>query len=348
MIIDDKSEYITPEMSFDRTMNKILHGNKETEKNKNYELILTNSKHQATLNKYYLYCKQVGNSPKTIVNKMKLLKYFFIFVKKDVSKIKKDGIINEPLLVYKNQVIEGNTRLWVARELLKKAKDLKEKKIWETLPCRLIKGEINEEEINHILCNVHIKRKKDWLPFEQACYITRMKKEGISVQKIKEISTFGIKTINDYIDVYKEMEKHHAEPGDWNRYYEAYKDKEVKDSHISGKIDIFETIKKKTKEGKMGVARDSRKIKKILTSKRATNMFFAGDSDVHRAYDVAILENPEEGDPLLKRVKELDEDLRHIAFDKLEEIKKDKTKMEVIKGLSKQIKRLCKELKITF
>jgi hypothetical protein len=98
----------------------------------------------------------------------------------------------------------------------------------------------------------------------------------------------------------------------------------------------------------MGVARDSRKLKKILKSQRATKMFFQGDSDVQRAYDVAILENPEEGDPLLKRVKELEEDLKHIPFDKLEEIKKDKTKIEVIKELSKQIKNLCKELKIAF
>ncbi len=264
------------------------------------------------------------------------------------QQIKKDGIINEPLIVYNGQVIEGNTRLWVARELYKRAKDNTEKKLWDSLPCRVIQGKINEEEINYILCNVHIKRKKDWIPFEQACYITRMKKEGISLQKIREISTFGIKMITDYMDVYKEMEKHHAEPGDWNRYYEAYKDKEVKDLHNSGKVDIFEVIKKKTKEGKMGVARDSRKLKKILTSKRATKMFFEQDADVHRAFDVAILENPEEGDPLLKRIKELEEDLKQIPFDKLEEIKKDKTKIEVIQELSKQIKNLCKELKIRF
>lgn len=264
------------------------------------------------------------------------------------QQIKKDGIINEPLIVYGGQVIEGNTRLWVARELFKRAKNNDEKKLWGFLPCRVIKGKVSEEEINYILCNVHIKHKKDWLPFEQACYIYRMSLEGMKSQKIKEISTFSIKMINDYIEVYKQMEKHHTEPGDFNRYYEAYKDKEVKDFHNLGKADIFAVIKNKTKEGKMGVARDSRKLKKILTSKRAIKMFFKEGADVHRAFDVAILENPEEGDPLLKRVRELEEDLKHIQFDKLEEIKKDKTKMEVIKSLFQQIKNLCKELNITF
>jgi len=269
-------------------------------------------------------------------------------VRKLFQQIRKDGIINEPLVVYNNQVIEGNTRLWVARELYKKAKSNTERKPWENLPCRVIQGDINEEEINYILCNVHIKHKKDWDPFEQACYIARMKIErGMSPQKIKEISTFGVNKITDYIDVYKEMEKHHAEPGDWNRYYEAYRDKEVKEYHKSGKADIFEVIKKKTIEGKMGIARDSRKISKILKSKRATNMFFYGDADIHRAYEVSILENPEEGDPLLKRISDLDEDLKHIQFDKLEEIKKDNAKIDVIRELFKQIKKLCNELKIT-
>ncbi|MGY4884885.1 MAG: hypothetical protein ACP5NZ_04880, partial [Nanobdellota archaeon] len=92
MVIDEKTEYITPEMSFDRTIDKILNGNKNTRKDKSYEVILTNRKHQETLRKYYLYCKQAGNSPKTIMGKLKILKYFFIFVKKDVSKIKREDI----------------------------------------------------------------------------------------------------------------------------------------------------------------------------------------------------------------------------------------------------------------
>ena len=88
--------------------------------------------------------------------------------------IKKDGLINEPVIVYNNLVLEGNTRLWVARELFGRAKTEDEKKKWEMLPCRLIKDYLADEEINHILCSVHIKKKKDWSPFEQACYFHSM------------------------------------------------------------------------------------------------------------------------------------------------------------------------------
>tara|TARA_B100001971_G_C18247668_1_gene575575 strand:+ start:1096 stop:2097 length:1002 start_codon:yes stop_codon:yes gene_type:complete len=265
------------------------------------------------------------------------------------QQIKKDEIINEPIVVYKNQVIEGNTRLWVARELYSRAKTKGEKEKWSLLPCRQIEDTLNEKEINHILCDVHIKKKKDWQPFEQACYLARMKlKEGLTFQQIGAISTFGVSKIKTYIEVYKEMEKHKAEANDWNRYFEAYKDKEVQELHKSGKYDVIQTIKDKTKEGKMGTAQDSRKLKKIVKSERAKKIFFDGNADVKRAFDVAILDNPEEGDPLLKRIKDLEEDLQHIPFDKLQDIKKDKTKIKIIKELTEQVKKLCHLLKIKF
>ena len=264
------------------------------------------------------------------------------------QQIKKDGVVNEPIIVYKNQVLEGNTRLWVVRELLSKSKKgSSEEKKWSTLPCRLIEEKIGTEEINYILCNVHIKRKRDWSPFEQACYLARMNiGENMSFQQIKEISTFSISMIKNYIEVYKEMERVSAKPRDWNRYYEAYKDEPVKQLQKSGKIDVMKVIKEKTAEGKMGVSNDSRKIKKILTSERASDMFFKKDANISRAYEVAISENPQEGDPLLKRISDLGEDLIQMRWDKLKEIEGDKRKIEIIKKFTQQLKGLCKQLKI--
>ena len=144
------------------------------------------------------------------------------------------------------------------------------------------------------------------------------------------------------------MEKNKAGIKDWNRYYEAYKDKEVRDVHKTGKYDVFKTIKKKTKEGKMGTAQDSRKLKKVLKSKRSTKMFFEGDSDIKRAYEAALVEKPEEGDPLLKRITELVDDLKHIPFDKMEDIKGDKSKKKIVKDLATQMKKLCNMLDIKY
>jgi hypothetical protein len=264
------------------------------------------------------------------------------------QQVKKDGIVNEPLIVYKNSVLEGNTRLWVIRELINKAKgDKKEIRKWENVPCRIIEENINEEEINHILCNVHIKKKRDWSPFEQACYLGRMRdEENLTIQQIHKISSFGTNKIKTYIEVYREMQKNNCKPDDWNRYYEAYKDKPVQNLHKSKKYDVIKTIKKKTEEGKMCVAQDSRKIKSIVKSSKASKMFFEGEADIKRAYEVSIVDNPEEGDTLLKRIKELDEDMRSISWERLSEIKKDKSKKEIIKDITHTSIGLCNTLKI--
>jgi len=263
------------------------------------------------------------------------------------QQIKKDGVINEPLVVYNRQVLEGNTRLWAARELFERADTPEEKRKWSNLPCRDIKAKLTNEEINHILCNVHIKKKRDWSPFEQACYMKTMKEdEKMSNEKIREITAFHLPKIANYIDVYDEMVKHDVDSRDWNRYYEAYKDPQVKKVHVAGKIDIFEVIKKKTKQGKMGTAADSRKIVKILKSPRATKMFVKDDADIYRAYEAALIENPEEGDPLLKRMTALEEDLSHVEGEKINEYKKNKTKREIIRKLTKTLIWVSKQLKL--
>lgn len=261
--------------------------------------------------------------------------------------IKKDGNINEPLIVYKDRVLEGNTRLWVARELFKRAKTSQEKNQWTLIPCRKIESNLSDEEINHILCNAHIKTKKDWIPFEQACYFARMKiEENMTYDKIKEITNFAPSKIKDYIEVFQEMKKNKAEPKDWNRYYEAYKDKDVQKVHKSGEYDIIKTIKKKTEEGKMGVAQDSRKLSAIVKSPRAKKEFFEKDADIKRAYEISILDNPHEADPILKRIYELEEDLRHIGFKKVEEFRTNKKKRETLKKLTEVLINLCKTVDI--
>ena len=93
-------------------------------------------------------------------------------------------------------------------------------------------------------------------------------------------------------------------------------------------------------------AQDSRKLKTIITSKRATDAFFKGSMNINRADEIAVLENPEQGDPLLKRISDIDDDLKHIPLDKLESINSDKLKRDIISSLSKTIQSICKQLNI--
>ena len=78
------------------------------------------------------------------------------------QEIKKDGIVNEPLIVWGRKVIEGNTRLWVVRQLIKDAKTQEEKEKWQMVSTRVIQDKLSKEDVNIILCDYHIKKKRDW------------------------------------------------------------------------------------------------------------------------------------------------------------------------------------------
>ena len=113
--------------------------------------------------------------------------------------VKKAGIVNEPLIVYKNMTLEGNTRLCVLRELMSDTKDQK----WVKVNCRVIQDPLSEKEINYLLCQIHIaSKKKDWEPFEQACYFNKMaQEEEKSIKFIKDITGFGESMIRLYCNL---------------------------------------------------------------------------------------------------------------------------------------------------
>jgi len=256
-------------------------------------------------------------------------------------RIKKDGNVNEPLIIYEKQALEGNTRLWALRELYKDAKNPKEKKKWSYAPCRIIIGKLSETDINSVLCSVHIKKKKDWQPFEQACYLAKMyKEEGMSYQRICKLTEFGHTKVTDYIKTFKEMEKRKAKSEEFNYYYETIRQPEVKKEIERGQIKVLDVLKKKIKQGKIKTAKDVRKISTILKDSKAKEIFFKGEADLERAEQVALITNPQEGDPLLKRVKELQEDLRNVELDKLKKWKENKSEINILKGLKQQLDKI--------
>jgi len=261
-------------------------------------------------------------------------------------RIKLDGIVNEPLIVYKNKTLEGNTRLWVVRELYNKEKTKKNKERWLYVPCRVVTEKLSDKEINFILCNVHIKKKKDWQPFEQACYFAQMhEKEGMNYNQISKLTEFGYWKVSDYIKTFQEMRKRKEKPEKFNYYYETIRQPDVKKEIKKHKISILDVVQKKIKEGKIKSASDVRKISTILKDDRAKKVFFNGEANIKRAEEIALITNPQEGDALLKKISELTEDLKHIQFDKLQAIKKDKTKIKIIEDLLKQVNSLCKDIK---
>lgn len=264
------------------------------------------------------------------------------------QEIKKDGMVNEPLIVWDSKVIEGNTRLWVTRQLLKEAKTQEEKKRWQMVSARVIQDQLSKEDVNIILCDYHIKKKRDWDPQEQACYFYRMSvDEKLTNQNISEITGVNPNKVGYYIKTYEEMIRVHAGDNDFHLQYETIKQPAVRKAMKEG-IDIPQIIQKKKKEGKIKRAEDARKLTKILKDPVARKKFIESDIDIHRAEQIAIRRNPEEGDTFLKDISDLTEDIKILPITKIKEIQNDKKKLVIIKGLIQELRKLSKTLKLNY
>ena len=188
------------------------------------------------------------------------------------QKIKKAHNVNEPLFVYENQVIEGNTRLCVLRELYKDTGD----SFWKTVNCRVIKEKLSDKELNYLIYHLQLaEKKRDWEPFEEACYFYKMNKEqGRSIVEIKEITDLGEAKIKDYITTYEEMVKRCISAENFSLIYETIKVNEVKEEIKQNKNSkILDVVIKNFEDGNIKNAREPRKLKDILICEKAKNAF---------------------------------------------------------------------------
>lgn len=257
--------------------------------------------------------------------------------------IKKDGQVNEPLVVYKGQALEGNTRLCVIRKLHKETKDGK----WAKVACRVVTEKLSKAQIDSILCNYHIKKKKDWEPYEQACYFHKMQKiDKMRLSDIAKLTDVSVAIIIDYVKTFEQMLKRKAEPKDWSLYYETIKNPVCKKAMKEKYPNLLDKVTKKYNEGKIGEAQDARKLKVILKDDSTAKKFFESDMDINTAERRALHRLPAESDSFLKDISELTESINDLPKEKVDDFKQDKRKLVIVKNFVKAIKKLCHQLKI--
>lgn len=116
--------------------------------------------------------------------------------------IKKDGGLNEALLVYNNFVIEGNTRLCCLKKLAK------DDSRWKEVPCEVILDEISSLQINRLLIDKHVIGKSQWSAYDKSLLYYRLKHEdNYSVKEIAELGHESVTTVYHRIaaiELYKE------------------------------------------------------------------------------------------------------------------------------------------------
>lgn len=137
-----------------------------------------------------------------------------------VPSIKSNGGLIEPVLVRKNVVLEGNSRLAAYRLLAQK-----DPATWEHIRVRILPDSITDSEVFSLLGEFHIVGKKDWAPFEQAGYLyRRFKTHGIDEDQLHAEVGLSKTKIRHLIRVYGFMlEVDDRDPARWSYYDELLK-----------------------------------------------------------------------------------------------------------------------------
>lgn len=137
-----------------------------------------------------------------------------------IPSIKHNGGLIEPILVRKNVVLEGNSRLAAYRILHEM-----EPKQWELIRVRILPDDLTDADVFAILGEFHIVGKKDWMPYEQAGYLwRRFHRHNVSEDDLRAELGFSKQKIRHLIHVHDFMRTHEEhDPAKWSYYDELLK-----------------------------------------------------------------------------------------------------------------------------
>lgn len=179
-------------------------------------------------------------------------------VKKLKVSIESNGGLMNPIIVRKNVVLEGNSRL-AAYRLLASKDPIK----WSKIRCAILPDDISDELVFNLLGTYHIIGQTPWSPFEQAGYLYRTKQK--SRKNIKAIAKeLGMKQSDAelYIRVYQTMlDANEVSATKWSYYFELLKSRHiVKFADQNPSLDVIPTLVEKIKNGDFERAEDVRKV----------------------------------------------------------------------------------------
>lgn len=175
--------------------------------------------------------------------------------------IEANGGLNRPIIVRRNEVLEGNSRLAAYRLLAKSDPDK-----WAKIKCQVLPDDLSEELVQTLLGTIHLIGQTEWSPFEKAGYLYRTTQK--SRRPIKALALdFGLKVKDAemYVKVFKAMmDNEDMQPTHWSYYFELFKSKPiVQMAEKNADIDIIPCLIQKIKDEEFNDARELRKVANI-------------------------------------------------------------------------------------
>ena len=260
------------------------------------------------------------------------------------KEIEKDGGLQHPILVYKGEVLEGNTRLCCYRHLLELTNDER----WKSIKCNVIQDQLSQNDIYRLLCTEHIEGKIAWDAYEKANLYYRMK--NIDLMSPKEISGLvgeGVKKVKDRIEAFTEMKKSKVKDTlKYSHFEQLVGNGAIKEIAKKKDPQIVSKVVELIEIGSIPKAQDIRKIGSIYKHKSLRRRLLVDKENVQQVYHDLKAKNPMVDTAIMKKVKELTTSVKKLKRHERQKLKSNKSNCKGFESLIKELLKLSRELEI--
>lgn len=260
------------------------------------------------------------------------------------GQIEKDGGLIHPILVYRNEVLEGNTRLCCYRHLYSTTKDEK----WRYIKSHVILDELTQDDIYRLLCTEHIEGKIEWAAYEKANLYCKMKdEEGKTLEQIHDVVGESASTVGYKIKAYKLMvENGVVDRNKYSHFEQLVRNPEIQGIKKKREPKIEQNIIELIKEGKIPKATDVRFVPDIYKHKKARKRLFGQKEGIEQVYHDLKAKAPMTDSPFMKDVEGLVKKVKQLRREEREGLEQSKRDCAKIEQLVKELIKLCRELNI--
>jgi len=264
--------------------------------------------------------------------------------------IKKHGGLLDEILVKKNIVLEGNSRLCAYRHLYKNAEQKKDEEAllrWSYIRARVIPEETSNEVVFSILGTWHIKGKTRWDTYEKAAYFKRMNiNYGYSFKDIADSISETEKFVKDHIEAHDLMVENDVYTLEkFSYFYELVKNKKIKELSYNDP-NIIPNIIQAIKENRFKRGEEIRDLPKVLKDKKAKKEFFDEKVDFNESLETTKDRHPEHADSFYFNIKKVTEILQSCSVKRIEEIKSNGNKKYILEKFYREVNGFCRKIGI--
>lgn len=244
------------------SIRKIIIGNQQVDA-KEVELPQSGLQFYSENPRIYTILQDLGESPtqQEIERKMKAQDH----VKTLKDSIKANGGLLEPVIVRRNVVLEGNSRL-AAYRILAAEDPIK----WGKIKCNVLPDDTSDDVVTSLLGTLHLVGRTPWSPYEQAGFIMRrLETSRRPIDAIAHELGISVSDAKLSIDVYKQMmSADDMNPTKWSYYFELLKNRDIrKYDENNPTMEFKQKLIEKIKNDEVDRAADIRKYGTLAKSK---------------------------------------------------------------------------------